>query len=221
MHDFAALRRRLVDNQIRPSEVTDRDLIQAFLEVPRELFVAERERPFAYSDLELPYSALAPDRKMLDPVQLARLLEMLPLDRASSKAMVIGCGTGYSAALLSRLCSSVVAVEEDKRLAAAATEVLAAVGAGNVTIVRGKLAEGHSAQAPYDAILVDGAVETVPPALIAQLKQNGSLAVVLREDRISRAMLYERVGDDAARWPQFEAWATLLPGFEAAREFVF
>jgi protein-L-isoaspartate(D-aspartate) O-methyltransferase len=221
MHDFAALRRRLVDNQIRPSEITDRALIEAFLTVPREIFVAPPERPFAYSDRELPYSALAPDRKMIDPVQLARLIEMLPAGGPEAKMMVIGCGTGYAAALLARLCGSVIAVEEDERLAAAAAETLAGLSVDNVTVARARLTEGYPAGAPYDAILIEGAVETVPAALVAQLKQTGALAVILREERISRAMLYERVGDDAAKWPQFEAWAALLPGFQKEREFVF
>ena len=221
MDDFAALRRRLVDNQIRPSEVADRQLIEAFLTVPREIFVAPGERPFAYSDRELPYSGMAPSRRMIDPVQLARLIEMLPAGAPEAKAMAVGCGTGYSAALLARLFGSVVAVEENERLAAAMTETLAAIGAGNVTVVSAKLTGGFPPGSPYDAILVEGAVETMPAALIAQLKQTCALSVILRDERISRAMLYERVGDEAAKWPQFEAWATLLPGFEREREFVF
>jgi protein-L-isoaspartate(D-aspartate) O-methyltransferase len=220
MTDFAALRQRLVENQIRPSEVTDRELVKAILAVPRELFVEPAERPFAYSDRELRISSAAPDRRMIDPVQLARLIQALPLD-AAAKVMVIGCGSGYSAALLSRLAARVVAVEENPALAAAARENLPAVGAQNVLVVESRLTEGFPPEAPYDAILIDGAVEVVPDALIRQLRPEGALAVIEREERISRAMLYERIGDGATRWPQFEAWATALPGFERPREFVF
>ena len=220
MHDFAALRQRMVDNQLRPSEVTDPDLIRAYLAVPREDFVEAAEKPFAYSDRELRLPASAGERRMIDPVQLARLIQALSVG-PESKVMVVGCGTGYSAALMARLAGRVVAVEEDERLAALAEEKLSALGAANATLVRASLVEGAPAEAPYDAILIDGAVEFVPEALLHQLTQEGSLAVIERGERISRAMLYQRVGDGATRWPLFEAWATLLPGFRKKREFVF
>jgi protein-L-isoaspartate(D-aspartate) O-methyltransferase len=220
MHDFAALRQRMVDNQIRPSEVTDHDLIRAFLAVPRETFVESDEQPFAYSDRELRLPAAGGDRRMLDPVQLARLIQALQVG-PDSKVMVVAAGTGYSAALLARLARQVIAVEEDDRLAALAEEKLRALGAVNATVVRGRLGEAWLAEAPYNAILVDGAVEFVPDGLLGQLAPEALLAVIERDERISRAMLYERVGDGAARWPLFEAWATLLPGFARKREFVF
>lgn len=220
MPDFGALRQRMVDNQIRPNAVTDPDVIQAFLMLPREAFVAEAERPFAYADRELVMSPDAPQRRTLIPVQLARLLQALPLG-PEAKALVVGCGSGLSAVLLSPLAGSVVALDEDAGLAAMARERLAGLGAANVTVVEGKLTEGWAAESPYDAILVDGAVEVVPDGLIGQLRSGGILAAIVRLERISRAMLFERVGDDATRWPQFEAWATLLPGFERKPEFVF
>ena len=221
MYDFAGLRQRMVDNQIRPSEITDRELIRAFREVPRELFVQPADQAFAYSDLELrlPGSGGA-DRRMIDPVQLARLLQMLQLGPAS-KALVVGCGTGYSAAIASRLAGRVIAVEEDPALAALARENLQKLNASNATVVEAKLSNGHPDEAPYDGILIDGAVEFVPDELIDQLRTEGLLAAIERQERISRAMLYERIGSDSARWPQFEAWASLLPGFEREREFVF
>ena len=220
MMDFARLRQQFVDNQVRPSEVTDRELVNAILSVPREMFVEPSEQPFAYSDLEIPMSDAAPDRRMIDPVQLARLLQALSVN-PESKVMVVGCGTGYSAALLARIAGSVVAVEENEQLAARAADNLRLLGAANARVVRASLAEGCPGEAPYDAILVDGAVEVVPEALIGQLKPGGQLAVIEREERISRAMLYERFDEGASKWPQFEAWATLLPGFERPREFVF
>jgi protein-L-isoaspartate(D-aspartate) O-methyltransferase len=221
MNDFAALRQRMVDNQIRPSDVTDHELIKAFLTVPREAFVAPMEQPFAYSDRELRLPAsLGADRRMIDPVQLARLIQESRFG-PDFKVMVIGAGTGYSAAILARLVAHVVAVEEDERLAARAEEMLRSLGVENATVVRAPLREGHPGEAPYDTILVDGAVEVLPDSLIRQLKPDGCIAVILREERISRAMLYERVGEGATKWPLFEAWATLLPGFERTRQFVF
>jgi protein-L-isoaspartate(D-aspartate) O-methyltransferase len=221
MKDFAALRQRMVDNQIRPSEVTDHELITAFLTVPREAFVEAAEQPFAYSDRELRLPAsLGADRRMIDPVQLARLIQESRFGR-DFKVMVIGAGTGYSTAIMARLVGRVVAVEEDERLAARAEEILRSLGVENATVVRAPLHEGHPGEAPYDAILVEGAVEVVPDTLVRQLRPEGSIALIVREQRISRAMLYERVGDGTTRWPLFEAWATLLPGFGRKREFVF
>ncbi|MGH6924158.1 MAG: protein-L-isoaspartate O-methyltransferase family protein, partial [Propylenella sp.] len=161
MVDYATLRQRMVDNQIRTSAVTDRDVIQAFLTVPREVFVAEDEKPFAYADRELRMSAAAPERRMMAPAQLARLLQALPLG-AKAKALVVGCGSGFSAALLTHLAGSVVALEDDKGLAAISRGRLAELGPANVIVVEGKLTAGWPAEAPYDAILIDGAVEDVP-----------------------------------------------------------
>lgn len=221
MTDYVPLRQRMVEHQIRPSEVTDRAVIDAFLEVPRELFVEPSERPFAYGDgeLRMPASGGA-ERRMMAPVQLARLLQLMPAG-AGAKIMTIGCGTGYSAALLSRLAGSVVGVEADERLAAAARDRLRAVGAANVTIMHGDMTEGYAAAAPYDGILIDGAIEVLPRALVEQLRPGGVMGGIERSRRTSRAMLWERVGEEAAKWPQFEAWAPLLPGFGKVPAFEF
>lgn len=221
MNDYTTLRRRMVDNQIRPGDVTDNEVIKAFLFIPRETFVEPAEQPFAYADRELRLpAAQGHERGMMAPAQLARLTQMLPVN-AQSKVLVIGCGTGYSAAILARLAGHVFAVEEDERLADLARERLAELGVTNVEVVRVRLTQGHPAEAPYDAILIDGAVETLPDSILAQLKPGRTLAVIERDGGVSRAMLYERIGADAAKWPKFEAWATLLPGFSRKREFVF
>lgn len=218
MTDFATLRLRMVDNQIRPGAITDIDVIRAFLDVPRETFVEPAEKPFAYADRDLKLSAAAGERTIMPPVQLARLVQALP-HGADARALVVGCGTGYSAAILSRLVGHVLALEEDPALVALARTNLQ--GMPNVVVAEGKLADGYAAEAPYDCILVDGAIEVVPEMLIGQLKPQGMLAAIERADRISRAITCERVGAEATRWPLFEAWATLLPGFARKREFVF
>jgi protein-L-isoaspartate(D-aspartate) O-methyltransferase len=221
MTDFAVLRQRMVDNQVRTSGVTDHDVIETFSTVPRELFVSAADRPFAYADRELPLSPSAGGgRTMMPAAQLARMVQLLPL-RRDGKAMIVGCGVGYSAAILARLTGQVIAVEEDPTLAAAASEALRMDGMANARVVEARLVEGFAAEAPYDAILVDGAVEFMPDALIDQLAPGAALVAMLREGGTSRAMLYERVGGEAARWPHFDAWGGLLPGFATKREFVF
>jgi protein-L-isoaspartate(D-aspartate) O-methyltransferase len=219
--DYPALRQRMVENQLRPSEITEHELIKAFQGVPREIFVEADQRPFAYSDLELKLPASGrTERRMIDPVQLARLIQALDVT-PDKKVLVVGCGTGYSAALLSRLAGSVVALEEDEALATLARANLQALGADNVVVAQGPLTEGWPPDAPYQAILMDGAVERLPEILQEQLEMGGLLAVIERQESISRAMLYERFAAGITRWPQFEAWAVLLPGFERRHEFVF
>lgn len=220
MLDFEALRQRMVDNQIRPSEVTDLDLIRAFLEVPLERFVAPREQAFAYSDREVAMSPDAPGRRMLQPAQLARLIQALPLG-GEATAMVIGCGSGYSAVILARLARHVIAVEEDEALLSLARDRQRELGVENLLVLQGRLVLGHAAEAPYDAILLGGGVEFVPDAIIDQLKSEGALTAIERNGGVSRAMLYARAGGRATRWPLFEASTGLLPGFERKPEFVF
>ena len=218
--DFTVLRRRMVDNQIRTRDVTDHNILSAFLEMPREQFVEASEQPFAYSDRPLSMLRAVGGRQMMVPFQLARLLQLLQLG-PDAKVMVIGCGTGYSAAILSRLVSRVVAVEENEALLERAGDALRDVGAANVQLVHNALIEGYPDGAPYDGILIDGAVETLPPALIQQLRPDGQLVAIEQGEGVSRAVLHERIGDEESRWPGFEAWATLLPGFERKRAFVF
>jgi protein-L-isoaspartate(D-aspartate) O-methyltransferase len=220
MTDYAVLRQRMVDNQLRPNDVTKHAVLRAFLNVPRELFAAPADAPFAYADRELAMADAAPMRRMMDPVPLARLINALPLS-ADAKVMVVGCGTGYSATILARLAGEVVAVEEDATLAALARDRLAALGAANVEVVEAKLTDGCPGKGPYDAILVDGAIERMPEALVGQLKPGGILATIERDERVSRAVLFEQVGREATKLPRFDAWATLLPGFARRREFVF
>lgn len=220
MIDFAVLRQHMVDNQLRTGSVTDREVLRAFLAVPREPFVAPAERPLAYADREVRMADGSPGRRMMQPVFLARLMMALPLG-PEAKVMVVGCGSGYSAALLGRLAGSVVAVEEDKLLAGLARDRLRDLTISNVSVHEAALTEGYPAGAPYDGILIEGGVERVPEPLIRQLRDGGIVATIERDDRVSRAVLYERVGDDATKWPQFDAWATLLPGFQRERAFAF
>jgi protein-L-isoaspartate(D-aspartate) O-methyltransferase len=216
--DFATLRQHMVDNQLRPRDITDHRVIRAFLQVPRELFVGEAERPFAYADRDLPVAGGT--RHLINPANQARLVQALELG-PDDVVLNVACGTGYPAAILSQLAGSVVAVEEDEALIRAAEQNLSELGIDNVAIVKGALTDGFAAEAPYDAIAIGAGIEVLPPALPQQLNDGGRLTTILCNGRTGRAMLYERIGEDVSGRPIFDAVAPVLPGFAKKPAFVF
>jgi protein-L-isoaspartate(D-aspartate) O-methyltransferase len=221
MLDLAAARRQMVEAQVRTSRVVDPAIVAAMLEVPREDFVPAAYRSMAYSDRLFtlaPAGAGHPARAMLEPMVLGKLLQAAAVT-PGERVLHVGCGTGYGTAILARLAHSVVAVEEDEALAAAATAALG--GHAGVQIVNGPLAAGYPAGAPYDVIIVEGAVEFVPDALAAQLAPEGRLATVVGTGRSGTGTLFRRAGDDLSGFAIFGAAAPLLPGFIRPPAFVF
>jgi protein-L-isoaspartate(D-aspartate) O-methyltransferase len=215
MTDFAAARRHMVDGQVRTADVTDHRIISAMQEVPREDFVPAEATGLAYLDFAM---MVGGGRALLKPVVLARLIHAAELE-LTDRVLVVGCATGYSAAVLSRIAGQVVALEEDDKLAAAAQAALA--GQPNVTVAKGPLVNGWSDGAPFDAILIDGAVELVPDAFRLQLKDGGKLVCVLGVPPHASAMLYRRSGDELGGRAIFDAAASLLPGFAKTPVFAF
>lgn len=221
MTDFAALRRMMVDGQVRTADVTDPRLLAALLSVPRERFVPAEKTSIAYLDLDVQVGGQGGTaRKLLKPMVLAKLLQIAGVG-ANDHVLDVGCATGYSTALLSRLAASVVGLEEDAALARAATEALEAAGADNAKVVTGALTKGFAADAPYDLILMEGSSEIVPEMLLDQIKDGGRLVCVLGSGPSAKAMLYRRVGRELSGRPVFDAAAPLLPGFVKPPEFVF
>lgn len=210
MQDFSLARRSMVDNQLRPEGVTDRGVLGAMGSVERERFVPAEARALAYFDRPL---KIANGRAMMPPAALGRLLsELAP--KAGEKALVVGSGTGYSAALLRSIGLDVTALESDKGLAAAATEA-------GVETVAGKLADGWPKSAPYDLVLLDGAVEEVPPAIIKQLRDGGRLAGAVVERGVSRLVIGRASGGALGLRSIADAEVDTLPGFERPRAFTF
>jgi protein-L-isoaspartate(D-aspartate) O-methyltransferase len=217
MFDATTARRLMVDGQIRTADVTDAALLDAMLTVPREQFLPPALAPLAYLDADIP---VGKGRALLRPMVLAKLIQGAPLS-AGARILDVGCATGYSAAILARLCASVVALEEDGDLAAAAKTALVAVGATNVEVVVGALAAGWRAGAPYDGILLNGAAEVVPEVLGDQLKPEGWLIGVGGRPPACKGMVYRVSEGCLVGRPIFDAAAILLPGFRAPPSFVF
>ncbi|MFC3072657.1 protein-L-isoaspartate O-methyltransferase family protein [Shinella pollutisoli] len=215
--DYKAARTKMVDNQIRTTDVTSHAVLDAFLTVAREEFVPAALKPLAYIDNDV---QLSPGRYLMEPSPLAKLIQLADVAEGDV-VLEVGCGTGYASAILSRLGSSVVALESDAALAATATETLARLGYDNVAVVVGDLEQGYAAEAPYDVIFVHGAVEVVPEALFAQLRDGGRLVVVEGYGNASQARLYVKEGGKTSERNVFNTSVKPLPGFRKAREFVF
>lgn len=217
MPDYAARRTMMVDTQIRPSDVTKFPIIDTFLSVPRELFVPAAQREAAYMGENI---AIAPGRVVLEPRTLAKILDTLDV-QPHELVLDIGTGLGYSAAVLSRLGEVVVAVEEDDTFAAEAETALSEFGADNVILVHAPLAEGAPKHGPYDAIVVQGGVETIPPAVLDQLKEGGRIAAVFMEGALGVCRIGYMV-DGTVSWRfAFNAGAPVLQGYASASDFVF
>jgi protein-L-isoaspartate(D-aspartate) O-methyltransferase len=223
MTDFAAARRIMVDSQVRTSDVTDLRLIAAMLAVPRERFLPAEQADLAYLDCDVPANAAQAGksaRRLLKPMVLAKLLQAAEIAE-SDHVLDVGCATGYSSAVLGRLAHSVVALEQDAALAEHARDNLRSLGASRVEVVCGPLADGWAALAPYDVIVLNGASEIAPKALLHQLKPGGRLVGVLGRGPLGKAMLYCSIGGECGGRPIFDAAAPLLPGLEAPPAFVF
>ncbi len=217
MTDFSERRRMMVDTQIRPSDVTRYPVIAAMLAVPRETYVPMALREAAYLGENLP---LAPGRVLLAPRTLAKMLDLLEIGRGDV-VLDVGCGLGYSAAVIARLAETVIAVEEDAALAAEAEALLAAEGVDNVAVLCAPLAEGAPRHAPYDAITVQGAAEVVPEALLDQLKDGGRIGCLFEEHRLGVCRIGVKSAGRVAWRYGFAAGAPVLPGFARRPAFVF
>ena len=217
MTDYARRRVMMVDTQIRPSDVTKFPIIDAMLAVPREAFVPAPLREAAYMGENLD---LGEGRVILEPRTLAKMLDALEI-AADDLVLDIGAGLGYSSAVMARLAQLVISVEEDEAMAAEAQALLSEHGADNVVVHRGPLTEGAPEHGPYDVVVVEGAVEELPQALIDQLKEDGRMACLFMEGALGVVRIGYKV-DGAMSWRfSFNAGAPVLPGFEKHPVFTF
>lgn len=216
MTDFATRRTMMVDTQVRPSDVTKFPVIEAMLSVPREAYVPRAMREAAYVGENL---MIAPRRVVLEARTLAKLLDALDI-QPDEMVLDLGCGLGYSTAVIARLAEAVIAVEDDAALAAQAEKTLSAENVDNAVVIVGALTQGAAKHGPYDVITIQGAIETLPQALTDQLKEGGRIGCVFMEGPLGVARVGYKV-DGTVTWRfAFNATAPVLPGFELRPGFV-
>ena len=213
--DFNVAREKMVASQVKTAEVTDPLIVDVMGAVPREKFVPANKQAFAYLDEDL---AIGNGRYVMEPMVVARLLQLADIERKDS-VLVVGAATGYVAALASQMAESVVALECDPALADRAAKTFAELNFDNVKVVVGKLESGWTG--PFDAIVVDGAIENVPQEYQNQLKDGGRLVCVVREGPVGRATQTTRAGESFCTRQEFDAMTPCLPGFEEEQKFVF
>lgn len=216
MTDFAIRRTMMVDTQVRPSDVTKFPIIDAMLSVPREAYVPDGKKEAAYVGENVD---LGGGRVVLEPRTLAKMLDAVDV-QGDEVVLDLGCGLGYSAAVLARMADFVVAVEDDEDMAAEAQTILSEQGADNVAVIAGALTDGNAKNGPYDVIMIEGAVEAVPQAILDQLKDGGRISCIFADGMLGTVRIGYKIDGEMVWRPAFSAGAPLIKGFEAPREFV-
>ena len=215
MTDYSARRTMMVDTQVRPSDVTKFPIIDAMLSVRREAFVPAALREAAYVGDNLD---MGEGRVLLEPRTLAKMLDSLDI-RGNELVLDIGSLQGYSAAVIARMAEAVVALEEDEAMADESQSLLSDHGADNVIVQQGQLAEGAPQHGPYDVITIQGAIEVLPEAIAAQLKDGGRIACLFSEGALGVVRIGYKI-DGRINWRQaFHASAPVLKGFEREETF--
>lgn len=216
--DFSVARENMVDGQLRPNKVNNRDVVARFLTVPRELFVENTEREQAYCDSCISIGA---NREMFPAMVTGRLIQDLDL-QPEDKVMVAAAGTGYTAALIAPQVDKVVAVEENPALVDIAKRSVVDCGCSNISWITSQPEKGYSKEAKYSKIYIDAAVDEVPSTLIDQLEEGGKIAAVQKgDDGLFHATIFTKNGKTLFADSLFETGASLLENFAKKQEFVF
>src|ERR1700761_6652626 len=217
MADYAALRFNMVEAQVRTNDVTETRIHDAMREVPRERFVPTARRALAYADVPV---EVANGRYMLDPRSFAKMLQLADF-AGTENVLDVACGTGYSTVVLARLAKHVVGLEQDADLVRIASDLVPQLGAINATVGQGGLTEGSAAKAPYDVIMINGAIEQVPDSLTRQLTEGGRLVAIVQDGPRGRGQIFVREHGGISGRAAFEATVPALTGFRKVVGFVF
>ena len=216
---FETARKAMIDSQIKPNKIIDERVVSAFASTPREEFVPRALRDVAYIDEDL---TLAGGRYIIEAMVMGRMLQALDLKPAQN-ILLVGAGTGYTAALLSQLCASVIAIDNRNSAVEKTQELLGKMEIGNVAVLKSKLTEGYPSEGPYDAIIIEGGVEVMPEELLSQLAPEGQCAAIWRTSGTAQgeASLWSRSGNGFSRRGLFNAQVPTLSEFKAKPGFVF
>jgi len=217
MTDYNTARTAMVDCQIRPSDVTKYPIIEAFLTTPREAYVPLSDRPVAYAGEHI---ALNSGRVLLDARTFAKMLDALNV-QPDELVLDLGCGLGYSTAIIATMAEAVVAVESDTGMAASATDTLSEQSVDNVFVTTGDLTQGNAKNGPYDVIILQGSVDEVPDALTDQLKDGGRICAIFRDGSYGECRIGHKSHKKLSWRAVFNASAPLINGFESKPEFNF
>lgn len=217
MFDYSAAREQMIDSQIRTADVTDASVIKAFRSVKREDFVPKSKSALAYSDCNI---EMEDGRVIMRPRDMSKLIQAAEI-KDTDIALDIGCGRGYSTAILSRLAETVIALEDQEERVEKATNSLSEAGSDNAVVVKGDLKAGAKEHGPFDVIFVNGAVGEIPKNWLDQLANEGRLVAVLAEGPIGRASVFTRTGDVIGERVIFDANVPLMPDMSKPAEFAF
>ncbi len=216
MFDYAAARMAMLDSQVRTNDVTDKDIQAALKSVPRECFVPKAKMALAYSDVHID---LGDGRFMLRPRDFAKMLDAA--DIADTDVVLdIGCGRGYSAAVLAHLAETVVALEQTEDAVKRATTLLEQCGSSNVAVMQADFRAGAPEHGPYDVIFAAGAVANVPGTWLDQLANNGRLVVGVSDGPVARITVIKKSNDSIGERIAFDANIPVLSGFAHEQTFV-
>lgn len=221
--DFAELRRKMVDNQIRTVDVTDLSVLEAFLTVPREDFIPEDTRALSYLDSDIivcPAQNGLPACYSMGPASLAKLLQLAAV-KSSDIVLDIGANSGYCTALLSKLARSVIALENNKALSERAAKILERNQYDNVVVIHGPLEQGYAVEGPYDLIFIEGSVDFIPEGIFDQMKDTGRLVVVEGQGNSGVARIYVKQDGIIAASCAFNLAVKPLPSFLKTPDFIF
>jgi protein-L-isoaspartate(D-aspartate) O-methyltransferase len=217
MSDYATARENMVENQLRPSGVDEPSVLAAFREVPREIFVPARLRPVAYQDEDIDIGG---GRHLIEPLVLGRLLQA-SRPMGGEVALVVGCDTGYAAAMLSKLVATVFLLVPDADAVQPIEARFDEFGFDNIVVQVGRAADGLAKQAPFNLILLAGSVAEAPPSLLEQLDEGGRLAAVVQPGRAGKVTVLTRVGSAFGRLQPFDAYTLPIPELVAEESFRF
>ena len=217
--DFKIARKKMVENQIRANKVTSLNVINAFLDVPREKFVPDALQEISYIDEDI---QLSRNRFMMKPMILARLFQSLNL-KGNENILHVGSNSGYGSAILSRMCSSVISLESDKKLFETSIHTFSNMGFDNVVPLHGSMENGVEKEAPFDIIFIEGSIETEPKSLFGQLNENGKLIAIIRPAniKIGKAKLFFKISNEIGLENLFDAQVSKLSIFKSKTKFSF